>query len=402
MQKSERYQIQILNYLSTKGIADTQTLTAMLGVSESSLSRVMKEMVANQLVAVSETETGGPGRPAQIFQLKPSLAYAIGVELTTKAMRWSLINSAGAALKHGEFPIDLPTTNDEFLERFEKTIAIALDKADVPQDRISCIGVSIHGFIDHKNVSCIYCTAIPGPQNIPVGAWLEERFGLPVVILEDGRAVAVVESRLGSMQGVSNFIAVSIGNNSIGTGIIINHQLYLGETSMAGHLAHISVDSTGPTCVCGARGCVEVMATERAIINDVLASLERHTITSISLNDQALELGTIAQAAEQGDKLCYQALNRVGELTGIGIGTLTKVLNINHVVMYGTMPRVSTVYMEAIKRSVRLNSLPLVEPAIKVSTLPTYTISQGAALYALNKELVQQAEEFVKAKITPA
>lgn len=353
--------------------------------------------MANQLVAVSETESDGRGRPAQIFRLSPSLTYAIGVELTTKVMRWTLINTTGDVLKQDEYPIDLPTTNDEFLERFEGAISIALNEADVPHDRISCIGISIHGFIDHKNVSCIYCTAIPGPQNIPVGAWLKQRFDLPVVILEDGRAVAVVESRLGSMQDAPNFIACTIGNNSIGTGIIINHQLYLGETSMAGHLAHIGVDSTGPTCVCGARGCVEVMATERAIIDDVSASLERHTITSIALDDQPLDLETIARAAEQGDKLCFQALNRVGELTGIGIGTLTKVLNINRVVMYGAIPKVSTVYMDAIKRSVRLNSLPLVEPIIKVSSLPTHTISQGAALYALNKQLVQRAAELVQA-----
>jgi predicted NBD/HSP70 family sugar kinase len=397
MQKNERYQIQILNFLNEKGRADTQMLTALLGVSESSLSRVMKDMVAKQLVAVSETESGGPGRPAQIFRLRPSLTYAIGVELTTQVMRWTLINTAGDVLKHGEYPIDLPTTNEEFLERFERAVSIALTKADVPQNRIFCIGVAIHGFIDHQNVSCIYCTAIPGPQNIPVGTRLEDRFGLPAIILEDGRSLAVAESRFGSRRDLPNFIAVTIGNNSIGTGIIIDHQLYLGETSMAGHLAHISVDSTGPTCVCGARGCVEVIATAQAIIDDVLASLERHTITSIVLGDQPLDLETIAQAAEQGDKLCYQALNRVGEMTGIGIGTLTKVLNINRVVMYGTMPRVSTVYMDAIRRSVRLNTLPLVEPIIDVSSLPTYTISQGAAYYALNKQLAQRAEEFVKA-----
>ncbi|MFQ5854121.1 MAG: ROK family protein [Anaerolineae bacterium] len=385
----------VVRFLCENGTATIQSLGEMLELSESSVSRLIKNMIDARLVQVSDSQARGPGRPVQVFRLNDSLAYAVGVELGKTATRWTLINAIGHILKQGEYPTRLPVTNAEFLDQLEHVVSLALDESNVPRDRISCIGVALHGFIDHESASCVYCATMPGPRNIPVGPWMENRFGLPTIVLEEGRSVAFIESRLGSMRDIPNFITVTIGK-SIGTGIVVNHQLYIGETSMAGHLAHISVDTTAPRCVCGARGCVEMVASCQAIIDSVADSLERNALTSITLDDRPLDMETIAKAGEEGDQLCYQALNRAGELIGIGIGTLSKVLNINRIVVYGTLPTMSTVFVDAVRRSAKLNVLPLVDPIISISSLPAHAVPQGAAFFALNRHLAQKATELVQ------
>lgn len=402
MQRTQRHKINVLRYLNANGRADVFGLTARLGLSESSLSRVMRDMLADNLVEVFETNSDGIGRPAQIFRLNPALTYAIGVELTTTVIRWVLINAVGTIVHRDEYAIVLPDTNESFLQIIEGAVAAALESVPVPQAHISSIGVSIHGFLNHDEGSVIYCTSIPGPRNIPVGAHLRGHFGRLTELLENGRAIGLVESQLGSMQAVSNFITVTVGTNTIGTGIFIDNQLYMGETKMAGHLAHISVDSSGPPCVCGGRGCVEVMATNSAVLETVSGRLQGQSLTALAFDDLPLTLERIVKAAEQGERLSFQTLNQVGELIGIGIGTLSKVLNINYVLMAGLLPRESSVYMDAVRRSVRLNTLPLVEPVIDVSRMPAHAVAQGAALYALRTYIDREAQRLIQAGVAQA
>jgi hypothetical protein len=63
--------------------------------------------------------------------------------------------------------------------------------------------------------------------------------------------------------------------------------------------------------------------------------------------------------------------------------------------MYGILPRMSSVFMEAVRRSAKLSVLPLIEPDIRTSSLPTHAVPQGAALFALDRVLASRAEELI-------
>ena len=119
MHRNKRHQIQILNYLNKNSSADIFRLTSQLGLSDSTLSRVMRDMVARGLVEAYETNNDGPGRPAQIYRINPSLTYAVGVELTTTVIRWVVINAIGEVLHQNEYPIQLPNDNESFLVLIE-------------------------------------------------------------------------------------------------------------------------------------------------------------------------------------------------------------------------------------------------------------------------------------------
>jgi predicted NBD/HSP70 family sugar kinase len=115
----------------------------------------------------------------------------------------------------------------------------------------------------------------------------------------------------------------------------------------------------------------------------------------MALDDDPLDIEAIVRASEKGDRLCYQALNRAGEMVGVGIGTLIKVLSIQRVAMYGILPRMSSVFMEAVRRSAKLSVLPLIEPDIRISSLPTHAVPQGAALFALDRVFASRTEELI-------
>ncbi len=50
-------------------------------------------------------------------------------------------------------------------------------------------------------------------------------------------------------------------STGVGGGLVLGGRLHLGPTGNAGHIGHISVDLDGDPCPCGARGCVERIAS---------------------------------------------------------------------------------------------------------------------------------------------
>ncbi len=82
-------------------------------------------------------------------------------------------------------------------------------------------------------------------------------------------------------------------------------------------------------------------------------------------------------------------------MIGVGIGTPIKVLSNQQVVMYGILPRRPSVFVEAVRRSAKLSVLPLIEPDIRISSLPSHAVPEGAALFALDRMFTSRAEELI-------
>jgi N-acylmannosamine kinase len=61
------------------------------------------------------------------------------------------------------------------------------------------------------------------------------------------------------------FLTVSTG---IGGGVILGGTLWVGSAGFAGHVGHILADPTGPVCGCGRVGCLEAVASGKAIARE--------------------------------------------------------------------------------------------------------------------------------------
>ncbi len=103
-----------------------------------------------------------------------------------------------------------------------------------------------------------------------------ERTGLPTVLESVGRAYASAVSEGESV------VAVHLGDQVDG-GVVIDGVLLDGANGRAGMFGHLMVDPSGPLCVCGAVGCLEVFAgphsieaqTGRDLISTPLALIDR-------------------------------------------------------------------------------------------------------------------------------
>ncbi len=57
---------------------------------------------------------------------------------------------------------------------------------------------------------------------------------------------------------MNSFAYVSV-SEGVGVGLALNGEMLRGEHHTAGEFGHVSLDSSGPECVCGRRGCWEAL-----------------------------------------------------------------------------------------------------------------------------------------------
>lgn len=99
------------------------------------------------------------------------------------------------------------------------------------------IGVGVPGLVDKEGVA--YETVnIPAWKKVPLKRILEKRYGIPAFVNNDANCFALGEKYFGKGKKYNNIAAVTLGTG-MGTGIIINGQLYNGAHSAAGEFGQV-------------------------------------------------------------------------------------------------------------------------------------------------------------------
>ncbi len=105
---------------------------------------------------------------------------------------------------------------------------------------------------------------IPGWRGFPLQGRLDGHLGLPVVVDNDAKALALGEGWIGAARGQSNYLAMVV-STGVGGGVVLDGRLLDGSGGNAGHIGHSVVEPQGRMCVCGGQGCLEAEASGTAI-----------------------------------------------------------------------------------------------------------------------------------------
>jgi glucokinase len=167
---------------------------------------------------------------------------------------------------------------------------------------ITGIGVACAGQIDPERGAVVYAPNL-GWRDVALRERLAATFGVPVVVDNDVRAAAWGEFRFGAHRARS-LLAVFVGTG-IGSGAVLDGQLWRGAGNSAGELGHTQAVPDGLPCPCGARGCVEQYASGSGFQRRFQAAQEAGTATRLTElcggDAGALTAPMVAAAANAGD-----------------------------------------------------------------------------------------------------
>ncbi|MFB6613704.1 ROK family protein [Streptomyces sp. NPDC056367] len=123
-------------------------------------------------------------------------------------------------------------------------------------------GVVVPGIVDEPSQRAVHSVNL-GWRDLPLAALLTDATGLAVRIGHDVRAGGMAESRLGAARGFDDALFVAIGTG-ISAALLVEGRPFRAG-GYAGELGHLTVAAGTGQCACGRRGCLETVASARAI-----------------------------------------------------------------------------------------------------------------------------------------
>lgn len=152
--------------------------------------------------------------------------------------------------------------------------------------------------------------------------------GIEPVLIGDAVAMTAAEHWLGAARGFDNALCMVV-STGVGGGLVLGGRLHPGRTGNAGHIGHISVELDGSLCPCGARGCVELLASGTAITRRALA-----TSWAPPAGEEATAAG-VAASARRGDTLALAAFDRAARALAAAIAATGALVEVDVAVIGG-------------------------------------------------------------------
>lgn len=187
----------------------------------------------------------------------PVLAFDVG----GTDIKSALFDASGAAL--GLRRTSTPPAGPDMPTRLVTRLYDLAEelKAQHPEITPEAVGLVVPGIVDAEAGIGVFASNL-GWRNAPLRDLMTEAFHLPVAFDHDVRSASWAEHVLGGARTYSNAVVLVIGTGIAGA-LLVNGQPYTAG-GYAGEIGHSPI-ADGPECACGARGCLETIASAGAI-----------------------------------------------------------------------------------------------------------------------------------------
>ncbi|WP_035777870.1 ROK family transcriptional regulator [Arthrobacter sp. 35/47] len=383
---------------SSDGLSRVE-LVDLIGLSPQAVSNITRRLLAEELIVEAGKSGSGPGKPRTILRINPSGRYAIGVHLDPALMTVLLMDLMGVVLHRRVRETPQGTEPGEIIDAIAGEVSALLAESPVDPARIEGIGVAPPGPIDQPAGAVVDPPLLLGWHRVPLRDALAEATGMPVFVEKDVIAAAVAEIWGGGQESTQSFVFVYIGTG-IGSGIVVNGEVMRGTSGNAGEIGHIVTDPNGPECACGMRGCIAVTCDPLSLVLEAerlgVLSEERHRNGDVA--DGLLQL---CAAADQGDDLAIEILNRAALRTARAVSVLANALDVDRVVFGGPFwEPLASRYLEVVPSSLLdFRAARSIHPVEVVSTgIGDDVAAVGAACLMLERTLGPRAERLMLAR----
>jgi len=249
-------------------IRDRQPISRVDLVKATGLRAGTVSVIVNRLLRASVVHEGAlapssGGRPATYLQINAEKAYVVGISIGVHQTIYGVCDFNGRILN--QRTVHREADAEHYLSELGEEIATQLT-ANFRRGRLAGVGVSVPGLVDRAEG---YLVRSPNLRwsDVPIASLLEHKLNLPVHVENDANAAALSELWYGPMDvwGAHCLLFILIVEG-IGTGLILNGEVYVGSRIGMGGFGHIPLDPTGPRCSCGSTGCWEVFASDEATL----------------------------------------------------------------------------------------------------------------------------------------
>jgi glucokinase-like ROK family protein len=331
-------QSSVLNLIRLREPISRAEIAKITKLTRPTVGDIVSNLVEQNLVIEKESNSSKQGgRKPIMLSINYKARYIIGVYAAAEIIRVSLTTMDGHIVYNLSKELETLPSKEDFITLIKECIYSVLENSNADKSLIIGIGFAMHGLVNPDEGLAIFSPHLH-LENMPIKEILEQEFHLPVTLENDVRALAMAESWFGQGKGVSDFICISVGRG-IGSGIVMNSEIYKSSFHTAGEIGHTVLDVNGPMCECGNNGCLEAYASEAAILKKVLKGLDsaENSILKewVKADRSNLSIELIFKAAENGDPLASLIVEQSAKSLGLATANIINILKPSKIILEG-------------------------------------------------------------------
>jgi predicted NBD/HSP70 family sugar kinase len=341
----------VIEALRERGIASRAELARVTGLSRSTVSTIVADLIEAGLAIERDEKDAADqeshaGRPPVMVSLDSTAGLAIGVDFGHRHLRVAVSDLSHTVLAETWREMDVDHSAEHGLDTAAEFVAQVLSDAGAEPARVIGVGMGLPAPIDRSSGTVQSSSILPAWVGVDAAGEASARFGFPVEVENDANLGALAELVWGAGRGKSDVAYIKV-SSGIGAGLISAGRIHRGIGGTAGEIGHTLVAVNGPVCRCGNRGCLETVASSRAVA-DLLSASRREEISTRRL----LALSAAGDPAAQG------LIGDAGRSIGVAVANLCNLLNPEAVVVGGDLSAAGEILLGPLRYAVRRNAIP--------------------------------------------
>jgi N-acetylglucosamine repressor len=351
----------LVRLVRSRGGISRVELARGLGLVPSTAGIYVDRLLAEGYLLEGPAPARGLGRPPVALQLNPRAGRFVGVDFDARQIFATAVDFTQQPLEEVRRTIPSRAPVERVLEMIADAITAV---AGARRRDLLGIGLGVPGPVDVARGVSLRYTFLKDWNEVPVGAWMAERFGAAVSVENNLRSIALAELWSGQGRGLRNFVCLGV-RSGIGSGIIVDGQLLRGANNLAGEIGR---------WVC----------PEPSFAGAALAGQAIEDVASLTALLKALQLPTVAEllsALQRRQRSALAAVQWAARIHAWVIHQVALLLDPERLVVAGPLVD-EEVYLTALVAAVAELGGTALTDKLAPSTLGPYAGAKGAAALA--------------------
>lgn len=366
----------VLNLILENRVVSGADLARLTGMRPSTTSNIIKGLHERDLVTFlgkGESTNKGGKRP-YLWEINGDSVYAIGMDVEIGQVAITMLGLNGSVKDELIYKTDKLSTPEELSDQLLESVNDLIKRTKVDEDRILGIGIAIAGIVNRDTGNVIMTDIIPH-MNFSLTRALAKRYDFPIIAENNANASAIGSKIVGSARGQQDFMSVLIKVDShvsgIGIGLVLNGELYHGNSFSSG----------------------EITAEFPPMYNMISRLRDKFSegkiLRKFENNIEDLNIRILIDSALEGDELALHYFSLLGRMIGTSIAKHIAMINPAQVIITGEIAELGDIVLDPIMKIVKyeLVSASMEQLEILMSKSGSYSVAIGAASIILNEFL---------------
>lgn len=364
-------------------------LSHLLELSIPAISKILLFLEEKGWVEHVQTKHTGRGNSSGVYQISHKSSPIICLHVTPTTISALVVNGKmELILDRWEREVS-PAVPEELVQSVIDVYRHCVKEANVGKLKIA---LSLHGQVDIHAGTSMFMPQAPWNTPIDFKYILEEQLGTDVTVDNDCVMLALAEKWI-NPDHARDFCVINV-DYGIGSSFLIDDQIFRGVLYGSGQIGHSIIDQDGKKCGCGRYGCLETVASTKAMLADIRKQTKNRLFYEQYYLDE-FEFEQCAQLYLQNDPLVCRFCNKAASTLGISIYNFLVTMSVNDIVIYGEACKLGEHWLRVIKDQAHYNpfegnviSVKEQKSSIRFGELSETQLLQGIGYLFIEKMLI--------------